>query len=193
MLSQVDSEGFTITHLKDIIDWSKNDLAVKNSELYCTTKRGRKRMRHTTCGWKILVRWTDSTETWVPLKDMKESHPVEMAEFAKSRGIQDEPAFIWWVPYTLRKRDVIIGSVKARFRRLTHKYGVELPRNIQHARELDTANKNTYWMDALQKEMRNIGLGLEILENDAHLPVGFKLATGHLIWDINIDMLRKAR
>ena len=193
MLSQVDSEGFTITHLKDIIDWRKNDLAVKNSELYCTTKRGRKRMRHTTCGWKILVRWTDSTETWVPLKDMKESHPVEMAEFAKSRGIQDEPAFIWWVPYTLRKRDVIIGSVKARFRRLTHKYGVELPRNIQHARELDTANKNTYWMDALQKEMRNIGLGLEILENDAHLPVGFKLATGHLIWDIKIDMLRKAR
>ena len=28
------------------------------------------------------------------------------------------------------------------------------------------------WIDSLQKEMQNIGLGLEILENDASLPVG---------------------
>ena len=39
---------------------------------------------------------------------MKESHPVEIADFAKARGIATEPAFIWLVPHTLKKRDVII-------------------------------------------------------------------------------------
>jgi len=41
----------------------------------------------------MLVRWKDNSETWMPLKDMKESYPIETAEFAKSRGIDDEPAF----------------------------------------------------------------------------------------------------
>ena len=49
-------------------------------------------------GWKLLVKWSDGSETWVPLKDMKESHPLEVADFAKARGIADEPAFSWWVP-----------------------------------------------------------------------------------------------
>ena len=57
---------------------------------------------------------------------MKESHPVELAEFAKSRGLASEPAFAWWVPYTLHKRDVIILSIKTRIRRTTHRYGIEI-------------------------------------------------------------------
>ena len=51
--------------------------------------------------WDILVHWKDESDSWVKLSDMKESHPVEMAEFAKAKGIQGEPAFCWWVPYTL--------------------------------------------------------------------------------------------
>ena len=37
------------------------------------------------------------------MKDLKESHPVELAEYARFRGIDIKPAFAWWVPYTLRK------------------------------------------------------------------------------------------
>ena len=48
-------------------------------------------------------RGADDTETWAPLKDVKESHPVEVAEFAKARGTADELAFAWWVPHALRK------------------------------------------------------------------------------------------
>ena len=60
--------------------------------------------------------------TWVQFKYLKESNPVMTAEFAMARGISDEAAFAWWVPYTLKKRDVIIGKVQARFRKTTHKY-----------------------------------------------------------------------
>jgi hypothetical protein len=64
---------------------------------------------------------------------LKESNPVEVAEYATKVGIADEAAFAWWVPYTLRKRDAIISLVKARVLKRTHKYGVEIPRTVKEA------------------------------------------------------------
>ena len=131
MLTQVDSEGFTLTMMKGIVDYKMDPaVAVPRDEKYLITKSGRQQLRKTSSGWKLLVAWADDSETWVPLKDLKESHPVEVAEFAKARGIADEAAFIWWVPYTLRKRDVILSKVKARIRKTTYKYGIEIPTSV---------------------------------------------------------------
>ena len=63
----------------------------------------------TTKGWYFLVQWCDGQESWVPLKELKESNPVELAEYAHSRGLQNEPAMAWWVPYALKKKNRIIA------------------------------------------------------------------------------------
>ena len=68
---------------------------------------------------------------------MKESLPVELAEYARARGISDEPAFAWWLPHTLRKRDVILANLSTRVCKTTHKYGIEIPRDVTHAEEID--------------------------------------------------------
>ena len=89
----------------------------------------------------MVVQWKDGSKMWVPLKDMKDSHPVETAEFDRARNIDDEVAFAYWVPYTLRKRDVIISAVKYRCRKVTHKFGIELPTNVEHAYRIDSENR----------------------------------------------------
>jgi hypothetical protein len=61
-------------------------------------------MRQTTVGWKLLVQWNDGSHQWIALKILKESNPVQVAEYAVARGIGNKPAFAWWIPYTLRKR-----------------------------------------------------------------------------------------
>jgi hypothetical protein len=104
---------------------------------------------------------------------MKESYPVQTAEFATARGIAKEPAFTWWVPYTLRKRDVIISAVKAQIRKSSHKYGVEIPKSIKHANEIDVKNGNNLWALALNKEMTNLGVAFEILPEDEQAPPGW--------------------
>jgi hypothetical protein len=43
---------------------------------------GRKVRKRTTKGWELLVKWKDGTTTWIPLKDLKETNPVELAEYA---------------------------------------------------------------------------------------------------------------
>ena len=137
--------------------------------------------------------WADDSETWVPLKDLKESHPVEVAEFAKAQGIADEAAFIWWVPYTLRKRDVILSEVKARIRKTTHKYGIEIPTSVENAYEVDTKNNNDLWQKAIDKEMMNVGVAFQVLEEDEKAPPGWSKASGHIVFDVKMDFTRKAR
>jgi hypothetical protein len=117
--------------------------------------------------------WHDNSKQWLSLSILKESNPVEVAEYVKARGIDKEPAFAWWVPYTLRKRDVIIAAVKARARKTTHKYGLEIPQNVNHAHSIDKKNGNNFWALALQKEMRNVGIAFEILDTNRNVPPGW--------------------
>ena len=41
------------------------------------------------------------------LKDIKDSYPVQLAEYAVENRVSEEPAFAWWVKFVLRKRDHI--------------------------------------------------------------------------------------
>ena len=41
--------------------------------------------------------------------------------------------------------------------------------------------------------MFQVGVAFKILDDDEGTPVGYKLASGHLVWDIKMDFTRKAR
>ena len=64
---------------------------------------------------------------------MKDSNPVELAEYAVANKISEEPAFAWWVCDVLRRRDRIIKKVKSRYWSRTHKFGIELPKSVGEA------------------------------------------------------------
>ncbi len=96
------------------------------ADKYITTKTGTRHLCQTTVGWKFLVEWANSSRQWIDLKLLEESNPVQVAEYVTARNIADEPAFAWWVPYVLRKRDVIISAINFRVRRMSHKYGIEV-------------------------------------------------------------------
>ena len=86
------------------------------------TRTGTKRRRETKKGVEVLVQWKDSITIWVTLKDMKNSYPVQMDEYAVHRHnpvqmenyaaycrIAGDPAFVWWTRNVLAKRNHIIG------------------------------------------------------------------------------------
>ena len=54
-------------------------------------------------------------------------------------------------------------------------------------------NGNTFWRDAIGKEMHNVGITFQILEEDENIHVGWKHATGHMIFDVKMDFTRKTR
>ena len=48
-------------------------------------------------------------------------------------------------------------------------------------------------MDALEKEMANVGIAFKILGTGVKAPAGWRKASGHLFFDVKMDFTRKAR
>ena len=148
--------------------------------------------KKTTVGWDLLVRWKDGSEQRIRLAELKESHPVDVGEFAKAIGITGEPAFTWWVPYTLHKCDMILSAIKSRIRKKTHKYGIEIPTSVELTYEIDQHKGDTFWRDVIALEMYNVGVAFEILKDGAKALPGWSKASEHLVFDVKMDFGRKA-
>ncbi len=168
-----DADGFSSLLLYKIVDHKLSGEAIKMADKYITTWTGRRRMRQTTVGWSFLVKWGDKSQQWIDLKILKESNPVQVGAYVIARGIQDEPAFAWWVPYIMRKRDIIVSLVKSCVRWTTHKYGIELPAPGRDLVQNAIDNGDTFWMDLLAKEMCNLNIAFEDFEPDEKAPPGW--------------------
>ena len=113
MYSQVNTNGERFLLLNEITDHRCDDskvITLTNS--FTKSNNNVLSRKHTTDGWDLLVSWKDGSSNWVSLKDLKESYPVEIAEYAKIKGITTEPAFAWWVNYVIRKKSAIISKIK---------------------------------------------------------------------------------
>jgi len=183
--SQVDEEGHNYALMREIID-HEEDPSVTNGDL----------ARHTTKGWRMLVAWRDGSTSYVPLREMKNSFPLETADYAVSNNIHTKPAFTWWVPRVLRKRDRLICKLKkgkTKYWQHTHKYGVELSKSAQEALDINYKTGTTFWRDAIDKEMRNVMHAFEFSDDD-RIPIGHKYITCHMIFNVKmIGLIRKAR
>jgi hypothetical protein len=192
MYSQVDDEGHSQMLLSEIIDHKSDGSAVRKDDGFETTKDGQVRPRRTTKGWKLLVSWKDGSNSWVPLADMKESFPVEVAEYALANKILEEPAFNWWATHVLRKRERIIKKVKSRYWSRTHKYGILLPKSVDEALRIDRETGTDFWQKAIEKEMKAIECAFEFKDDD-QMPVGYQHIDCHMVFDVKITLDRKAR
>ncbi len=71
MYAQIDNEGNMFQLLDEIMDHKKDDMAID------------------------IANGTVTLKSWVKLKDLKASNPVELAEYAVANWIAEEPAFKW--------------------------------------------------------------------------------------------------
>ena len=201
IFAQCDDEGRRHAILKEITDHRKDNSAVDVTKGYTTTRKGVRIPKTTTRGWQLLCRWRDGSSDWIDLKHLKDSNPIELAEYAVANRIQEEPAFKWWVSDTLRTRNRIIGKVKSRYWKTTHKFGVRLPHSVQEALQFDRESGTDFWWKAIQKETGKVEVALEFDEStspeqirqDKTLYVGYQEIACHMIFDVKMDLTRKAR
>jgi Reverse transcriptase (RNA-dependent DNA polymerase) len=190
LYSRVDAEGHEHMLLQEILEHKFDGNLLSKDDMHI---QGTNRLRRTTKGCKLLVSWKDGSTDWIPLADMKESYPVQVAEYAVNNKIVSESCFAWWVPHVINKRDRIIKAVKGRVLRRTHKFGIEVPKSVKHALELDEQVGTTFWADAINKEMRNVCTAFDI-RHDGKIPAFHKEIRCHMIFDVKAETLqRKAR
>ena len=76
--------------------------------------RGRSYKRKTTKGWHLCIQWKDGTTTWERIADLKEYHPIKVAEYSLAQGIRHELSFNWRVTHVLKKWEEIISALKGK-------------------------------------------------------------------------------
>ena len=141
----------------------------------------------------MCILWKDGSTSWEPLKDLKESNPLEVAEYAACNHIATEPAFTWWVPFALKRRDCIIKTMRTCYQRKWQKYGIKIPIIVQCALRIHQETGNDFWQKALQLESWKIFLAVQILNEDARQPVRYQEIPCHIFFDIKMDFTHKAR
>ena len=151
--SNVDDEGFDVGLMDGVIAHRKLDNAIPISKGHVEYNGIKKRII-TTQGWDLRVRWKDGSTSWIPLKELKASNPIDVAEYTAANNLKDEPAFAWWVSHTLRTRSRMVSRIKCiKKARKTTKFGIAVPISLEEAKQIDIENGNDFWEKAVKKEL----------------------------------------
>ena len=202
MFAQIDTEGRQYLLMDEIIDHRYDDSALRADDGFIVSRNGNRVPKKTTRGWQLLVSWKDGSSEWIKLKDIKDSYPVEVAEYSMTNKIASEPAFNWWVHDVLRKRNRIISKVKSKYWKTTHKFGVRVPKTVEEALAIDDETGTDLWKKALNKEMSKVKVAWK--SDDRYSPeqvrtgkapelIGYQEIKCHVIFDVKMDFTRKAR
>ena len=65
-----------------------------------------------------------------------------------------------------------LKAMQTRYMQPNCKFGTEVLKNVKRCLEIDTKNENTFWQDAIAKEMKTVEVAFEIQSEDAKKPVG---------------------
>ena len=189
--SQVDKDGTTLTYLDEIVGHRSDPDAVQKKDGIIVSRNSNKIKRQTTKGWWLLVELKNGSTEYVKLKDLKESNPIQVAEYTMANGLLDEPAFAWWAPWTLKQMRRTLKAMQTRYHRTTSKFGIELPKTVKRALEIDKETGTTFWRDAIEKEMRTVMVAFDILPEGAPKPTARSFLRCHLVFDIKAGSLRR--
>ena len=95
MFTQVDSEGHHYQLLQEITNHMKYRSEIPISDGMICSHNGNMFPKKAMQGWYLLVEWKDRYSSWVLLKYLKASNPVELAEYTVGNRLDVHPTFKW--------------------------------------------------------------------------------------------------
>ena len=96
----------------------------------------------------VKVRWDTGDITWEPLDNLKKDDPLTLAQYAKDKDLTLESGWKWTKRFVknpkkfLRYMRILKGQKRTGPK---FKHGIQIPRNLREARELDRINGNNLW------------------------------------------------
>ena len=98
MFEQLDDEGNLHVLFDAITDHRTDGSEVKQQDAFIHRRNGTQRRKVITQGWEILVQWKDESTTWIALKDMKNSYPIQLCHMGNAKANRRRASI--WLVYT---------------------------------------------------------------------------------------------
>ena len=154
--------------------------------------------------YNVLVKWEDGSTTYEPLQLMIEDDPISLALYARKNNLLKTPG---WKRLSHIAQDTV--RERNKLRNMLHQYhvcqgkrtkgpvyqfGIQIPRNVKEAMELDLKNGDTKWQDAMQEEIDSL-LGFDTFVDKGKIPFleGYKNIIVHFVFAVKHDLRHKAR
>jgi hypothetical protein len=148
--------------------------------------------------YNVLVEWEDGSETYEPLDIIIKDNPVSAASYSLENNLLDTPGWkrLKHIAKGRQRLNRMFQQTKVNRpqKRKVYNFGILVPRNVKEAFELDKANGNLLWKDAMTKEIDNIQ-AYKTFKNIGKVKFvdGFKKIIVHFDFAVKHDLRRKAR
>ena len=149
--------------------------------------------------YNILLKWEDGSETWEPLNIILKDDPVTCANYALKNDLLHTHGWTTLRKYAKNKKKLArMNKQIARAHKNAgpkYKFGVEIPRNSKHARQLQEKLGHTKWTDAEQKEIGQLNDYTTFIDKGKRTPVprGYRCIRVRFVYDCKHDLRHKAR
>ena len=149
--------------------------------------------------WFLKIIWENDEQTWETFTSIKQTDPITLSKYAHEKNMINTPGWKWCKRYSKNPKKFINISKLFANKRLNkgkkYKFGVEIPRNLKHALELDRINQNNLWGEATEKEVNEI---LEhatfiVVDDIKKIPKDYLYIPLQFVYDNKFDGRRKGR
>ena len=155
-------------------------------------------IRHTWNGRKTFARvlWKQGNRSWISLDNLRIHDPISCVVYAIKKKQLSKPEWYWVQDYiqdTETYSNMIIALKTRQAFQSKYKFGVEVPRSLNHAQRLDEKNGNTLWKEAILKELKQLDdYDTFKLVEDENMN-DYQRIPYHFVFDVKYDLRHKAR
>ena len=129
----------------------------------------------------------DKSTSWERLSDMKESYPVEVAEYEEAVCISNEPAVSWSTAHALKKGTENHSRSQQKIPQVDTQIWDQGAQNCGGSCVFGQGNGYDLWWKAIQKQISAVEVAFKVLDEDERPPVGSQYMKCHMMFSIKME------
>jgi hypothetical protein len=151
---------------------------------------------------KFSVEWNDvnKTKSWVNYDffALSLSNPKTIISFARKNNLLNKMLFCHLIQYCRSNTAVDIArilKISTSPAGIKYKFGIQVPKTIKNAIDLDKKNRNQLWQEAIKTELKQLTdyQTFIALYSREDIPTGYQKIPYHMVFDVKYDLRYKAR
>jgi hypothetical protein len=146
------------------------------------------------------VEWNNinKTKSWVNYFALSLSNPTSIISFARNNNLLDKMPFCHLTQYCRLNTTVHIArilKVSTSPAGIKYKFGIQVPKVINNAIDLDKKNGNQLWQEATKIELHQLTdyQTFIVLDSGEDIPTGYQKSPYHIVFVAKYDLRHKAR
>jgi hypothetical protein len=144
---------------------------------------------------RVKVQFATGQTAWLPMRAVHNQDVTPLLIYAKQYRLQSHPNWQWTRHYEDESLHSWIVALKTKLERTPKfKFGIQVPRSIKHALQLDAINGNHLWRDSIETEMSQLAdYNTFRLPTDRDNLDDYQTIPYHMVFDVKYDGRRKCR